>query len=260
MFEYDFMVNALVASACVAVLAGAVGYMLVLRGQTFAGHAMAHVGFAGATGSALIGIPPFLGFTAITVCGGVLMGLTGERLQGRDVGIGIVLAFSLGAGLLFLHFYTAYATQITALLFGNVLGVERRTLYTLAGVAVLSLACLAAIGRPLLFASLQPEVAEASGVNPRLISALFLAIAAMAVAESAQIVGVLLVFSLMVGPAATAQRLAAGLWTGLGLSVLLALVDACAGVALAFYTDLPTSFWITSLATGFYLASLLRRS
>ena len=135
------------------------------------------------------------------------MGLLGERLHQRDVAIGIVLAMSLGLGLLFLHFFTAYATQATALLFGNVLGVDAATVWTLLLLGIVAVAALAAIARPLLFASLQPELAEAKGVSLRLLSVLFLAIVALAVAECAQIVGVLLVFALMVGPAAAAQRL-----------------------------------------------------
>src|SRR6202044_2616783 len=124
MFEYDFMVNAFAASGIVAVLAGIVGYFLVLRGQTFAGHALAHVGFTGATGAVLIGASPLWGMVLATVAGGVGMGFFGERLANRDVAIGVVLAMALGLGLLFLHFFTAYATQATALLFGNVLGVN----------------------------------------------------------------------------------------------------------------------------------------
>src|SRR5579875_1215939 len=124
MFEYDFMVNAFAASGIVAVLAGIVGYFLVMRGQTFAGHALAHVGFAGATGAVLLGVSPLWGMLLVSAGGGAGMGLLGERLEGRDVAIGIVLAVSLGLGLLFLHFYTSYAAQATALLFGNLLSVD----------------------------------------------------------------------------------------------------------------------------------------
>ena len=164
MLDYDFMRTAFAAAGVVAVVSGAVGYFLVLRGQTFAGHALAHVGFTGATGAILVGFSPLWGLVALTVLGGAGMGLLGSRLQERDVAIGIVLAVSLGFGLLFLHFFTAYATQATALLFGNVLGVDIPTLWTLLGLGVLSLALLAAISRPLLFATLQPELAEARGV------------------------------------------------------------------------------------------------
>ena len=180
------------------------------------------------------------------------MGAMGERLAGRDVAIGIVLALSLGLGLLFLHFFTAYATQATALLFGNVLAVDVGTVWTLLWLGVVSVGALAVISRPLLFASLQPELAEAKGVSLRLYSVLFLAIVALAVAECAQIVGVLLVFALMVGPAAAAQRLTTGIGSGLLLSAGLALLEAWTGITLAFYTDWPSSFWITALSAGVY--------
>jgi zinc/manganese transport system permease protein len=259
MFEYDFMVNAFAASGIVAVLSGIVGYFLVMRGQTFAGHALSHVGFTGATGAVLIGVSPIWGMIGFTLVAGIGMGALGERLAGRDVAIGVTLSLSLGFGLLFLHFFTAYATQVTALLFGNVLGVNTSTLAVLAIIGVLSLAALAAIMRPLLFASLQPELAEAKGVSLRLVSVLFLAIAALAVAACTQIVGVLLVFTLMVGPAAAAQNMTTRLSIGLALAAALALAQAWLGVTLAFYTDWPTSFWITLLAALVYGASLLRR-
>jgi len=114
MFAYDFMVNAFAAAGIVAVVAGVVGYFLVLRGQAFAGHALGHVGFTGATGAVLIGVAPLWGLLAVTLAAGIGMGLMGERLAGRDVAIGVVLALSLGLGLLFLHFFTTGATQATA--------------------------------------------------------------------------------------------------------------------------------------------------
>ena len=266
MLEYDFMRNAFAAATVVAVVAGAVGYFLVLRGQTFAGHALAHVGFTGATGAVLVGVAPLWGLVLMTVAAGAGMGLMGERLAHRDVAIGIVLALSLGFGLLFLHFFTAFATQATALLFGNVLAVDFDTVWTLLVLGLVSLAALAVISRPLLFASLQPELAEAKGVSLRLYSVLFLAIVALATAECAQIVGVLLVFSLMVGPGAAAQQLTSSVGHGVSLSIALALAEAWLGITLAFYTDWPSSFWITALSAAAYLlaaspcaASLRRR-
>jgi zinc/manganese transport system permease protein len=253
MFEYEFMVHAFAAATIVAIAAGLVGYFLVLRGQTFAGHALSHVGFAGATGAVLIGVSPLGGLVLATVLAGAGMGLLGERLQQRDVAIGIVLAMSLGLGLLFLHFFTAYASQATALLFGNVLGVDADTVLVLLGLSVVIVAALAFISRPLIFATLQPELAEAKGVSLRLISVTFLVIVALATAASVQIVGILLVFTLMVAPAAAAQLLAIRLWPGLMLSVALALLEAWLGLTLAFYTDWPTSFWITALGGAFYL-------
>jgi zinc/manganese transport system permease protein len=255
MLDYDFMRSAFAAAAIVAVVAGLVGYFLVLRGQTFAGHALAHVGFTGATGAILIGVSPIWGMVMLTIAGGVSMGLLGDKLAERDVAVGVVLSVSLGVGLLFLHFFTAYASQATALLFGNVLGVDEETMWTLLGLAVACVAGLAVLSRPLLFASLQPELAEAAGVRLRLISVLFLAVAALAVAESTQIVGVLLVFTLMVGPAATAQKLTTRLGAGLALSVGIAMAEAWAGIALAYVTDWPTSFWIAALSGVAYFAA-----
>jgi zinc/manganese transport system permease protein len=257
MFAYDFMQNAFAAAGIVAVVCGLVGFFLVLRAQTFAGHALSHVGFAGATGAVLLGISPLWGLVALTLVAGIGMGLLGERLHQRDVAIGIVLAMSLGLGLLFLHFFTAYATQATALLFGNILGVDAATVWTLLLLGIAAVAALAAISRPLLFASLQPELAEAKGVSLRTVSVLFLAVVALAVAQCAQIVGVLLVFALMVGPAAAAQQITTRFWHGIALSVALALVEAWFGLVLAFVTDWPTSFWITALSGSIYLAAVL---
>ena len=259
MLEFEFMRNAFAASFIVAVVSGLVGYFLVLREQSFAGHALAHVGFTGATGAVILGISPLTGMVLLTLAGGVGMGLLGEKLAQRDVAIGIVLALSLGFGLLFLHFFTAYATQATALLFGNVLAVDRRTLIVLLALGAASVAALGLIARPLLFASLQPELAEAKGVSLRLFSILFLAIVAVATAECVQIVGVLLVFTLMVGPAAAAQRLTSRVGQGLLLAVGLALAQAWSGLTLAFYTDWPTSFWITVLSAAVYLAASLMK-
>jgi zinc/manganese transport system permease protein len=254
MLDYDFMRNAFAAAGVAAVVSALVGYFLVLRGQTFAGHALSHIGFAGATGAALIGIASVWGLVGFTIAAGIGMGLLGERISGRDVAIGVVLALALGLGLLFLHYYTAFATEVTALLFGNVLAVDRSTITTLIGLGVVTLVALAAIMRPLVFASLQPELAEAKGVPLRFVSTAFLAIVALAVSESAQIVGILLVFALMVGPPATAQRLVTGLWSGMALSVALALAVAWLGIAIAYYTDWPVSFCIATLsALGYFL-------
>lgn len=257
MLEYGFMQNAFAGAGIVAVLGGLVGYFLVLRGQTFAGHALGHVGFAGATGAVLVGIPPFAGLIALSVLAGFGMGLLGERITERDVAIGIVLALALGFGLLFLSFYTAFASEAAALLFGNVLAVDGRTVFALLIISLASLAGLAVISRPLAFASLEPEVAEARGVSLRLISVLFLGIVGLATAGCAEIVGVLLVFALMVGPGATAQRLTGRLGSGLLLAALLAVAEAWLGITLAFYTDWPSSFWITALSALAYLAAVL---
>ena len=256
MLQYDFMRTAFLAAGIVAVVAGAVGYFLVLRGQTFAGHALAHVGFTGATGAVLVGAPPLAGLVILTVAAGICVGLFADKLANRDVAIGIVLAFSLGLGLLFLHFFPSFATQATSLLFGNILAVTSRTVWILYALGLACLATLAVISRPLLFVSLQPELAIAKGVNSRLLSVTFMAVVALAIAECTQIVGVLLVFALMVGPAASAQRLTTGVVSGIILSAGIALVEAWAGLTLAYYSDWPASFWITALSTAIYLLAV----
>jgi len=147
MFEYDFMINAFAAAGIVALMSGVVGFFLVMREQTFAGHALSHVGFTGATGAVLIGVSPLWGLIGFTLAAGVSMGLLGGKLAGRDVAIGVVLSLSLGTGLLFLHFFTAYATQATALLFGNVLGVDHDTLAILLGLGVVCLGAIALCNR-----------------------------------------------------------------------------------------------------------------
>jgi zinc/manganese transport system permease protein len=256
MFQYDFITNAFAAAGIVAVVSGIVGYFLVMRGQTFAGHALSHIGFAGATGAGLIGLAPLWGLLGFTLAAGIAMGVLSDRISNRDIAIGIVLSLALGFGLLFLHYYTSFATQATALLFGNVLAVDRTMIATLAVLGLITLVALAAIMRPLIFASLQPELAEAKGVPLRFVSTSFLAIVALAVSECAQIVGVLLVFTLMVGPPAAAQRVTTGLWSGLALAAALALGEAWLGITAAYYTDWPVSFCIASLSALGYFAAL----
>lgn len=255
MLQYDFMVNAFAATLIVAVVAGSIGYFMVLRGQTFAGHALSHVGFAGATGAVLVGLSPLAGLTLFTLLAGLGIGLMGERARSRDIAIGIVLSLSLGLGLLFLHFYTSFAGQATALLFGNVLGVARDTVWTMLVMGAIALVILGVIARPLTFASLQPELAEAKGVSPKMLGTIFMILVALAVAESVQVVGILLVFSLMVAPPATAMLLTRHISTGIALAILLALAQAWIGLVLAYYTNWPTTFWITLLGAFAYLSA-----
>lgn len=255
LLTYDFVLRAFAASGIVAIVAGTIGYFLVLRGQTFAGHALSHIGFAGATGAALVGVSPLAGLITFVVAAGTGIGLLGERMSGRDVTIGMVLSVSLGFGLLFLSLTTGHATAATTLLFGNVLAVTPSMLATLALLGVVTLAGLGWISRPLVFATLQPELAEARGVSLRAVGTLFLALVALATAQSIQIVGVLLVFTLMVGPPAAAQLLTRRLGAGVALSAGLALAQAWLGIVLAFYTDWPTSFWITALSAAVYAAA-----
>ncbi len=259
MLHYAFMVHALLAAGAVSVLCGLVGWFLLLRAEAFAGHALSHVGFTGATGAVLLGLPPLAGLISATLAAGLAMGGLGARIGRRDVAIGMVLSLALGFGLFFLHFYTSYAAQATALLFGNVLAVDRATVLALTGLCLVSLTGLALIGRPVLFAAIHPEIAEARGISPRAIGMAFLAICAIAIAGAAEIVGVLLVFTLLIGPAAAAQSLSRRVTVGLVLAPVLALGQAWAGLTAGFYSGWPISFWIAVFSFLTYvLATMLR--
>ena len=255
MLSYAFMQNAFLASGIVAVAAGVVGYFVVLRGQVFASHALSHVGFAGAAGAVLIGISPLFGLIAFTVVAAIAMALLGERLGVRDVATGIVLALSLGFGLLFLNLQSGFAGRASAILFGGVLGTSPSMVWTLFGLAVFCVGAMVVISRPLLFASIQPEAAEATGISPRWLGVAFLTLVALVVAGSAQIVGVLLVFALLIGPAAAAAQLTGRVLTAVAMSVAIALGAAWGGLIIAYYTDWPTSFCITALASVAYVAA-----
>jgi zinc/manganese transport system permease protein len=252
-FQYAFMRNAFAAGTIVAIIAGVVGYFVVLRSLSFAGHALSHIGFAGATGAVVLGINPIFGLLAFTVGSALGMGAMGKRLQERDVSIGIVLAWTLGLGVLFLSLYTGYATEAYALLFGEILGISQRDVLVTLVAGVVTLLAAAALYRPLLFASLDEEVAEARGVPVRFLAVAFMVLLALAVSEAVQVVGVLLIFALLVTPAAIAGRLTARPERALLLSVLLALLFTWGGLTIAFYAPYPVSFFITTFAFGSYL-------
>jgi len=257
MLSYEFMRHAFAAAALAALAAAACGYFLVLRGQSFAGHALSHIGFAGAAAAPLFGLPVLAGFLLAALAGGAGIGLLGEARGGRDVAIGMVLALALGLGMFFLHLYHGAATLLSALLFGNVFAVDRDMLGALALLTVCVLGGMALLARPLLFVSLQPELAEAKGVAPRRFGVLFLLVTAAATALASVIVGSLLVFTLLIGPAAAALRLSSRVMSGLFLTFAFALGEAWGGLALAYATDWPVSVAITFLAFLVFLASEL---
>jgi zinc/manganese transport system permease protein len=253
LLDYDFIRNALIAGTIVAITAGIVGYFVVLRGLSFAGHALSHVGFAGATGAVALGVPAVLGLLAFALLGAAGMGTMGERARGRDVAIGIVLAWSLGLGVLFLSLYKGYATEAYSLLFGEILGISVANVIVTAIVSGIAIAALAFLYRPLLFSSVDPDAALARGVPVRGIATAFMVVLALAVATAAQVVGVLLIFALLVTPAAVAERLTARPARAIALAVCFALAFTWGGLLLALYVQYPVSFFITSLAFATYV-------
>jgi zinc/manganese transport system permease protein len=254
LFHYEFMVHAFQAGTIVAIVAGAIGYFVVLRASAFAAHALSHIGFAGATGAVVLGLSPVLGLLAFTVTSGVTIGALGSRLRGRDVTIGIVLAWTLGLGVLFISLYRGYATEAYALLFGQILGISATDVTITLVAGLVTAAALIAIYRPLLFSSVDGELASAKGVPVTAVSVAFMAILAVAVTEAVQVVGVLLIFALIVTPAAIAVRFTSRPMVAIITGIGLALAFTWAGLTIAYYSPHPVSFFITSLAFATYVA------
>jgi zinc/manganese transport system permease protein len=260
LLAYDFMRNAALAGTGIALAAGLAGYFVVLRNQVFTSDALGHVAFTGGLGALVAGVQLLAGVFGGTIAVALGMGSLGGRARGRDVAVGTVFAWVLGCGVLFLSLYArgksgAGGTAGISLLFGSILGLQRTQALTAALGGIVISAVLLLIARPLLFLSVDPDVAAARGVPAGALTLGFLALLGATVAEAVQAVGALLIFGLLVMPAATAQRLTARPYLGLALSGVLAVLFVWAGLVLAFYLPYPASFFITTLAFGTYLAS-----
>lgn len=255
MLSYAFMRNAFAVGTSSALVAGLVGYFVVLRGSSFAAHAVSHIGFAGAAGALMLGINPIFGVAALSLAASAGMGALGKRVHGRDAVIGLIMAASLGLGMLFTTLYQGNATNALAFLFGQIWGVSAEAaLLTLVTSAVV-LAVLAAMYRPLLFASLDEEVAQARGVPVGLLSIAFMLLMALAVTEAVQVSGVLLIFALLIAPGATAERIARRPAVALAVSAGLALIIIWVSLTLGYYTPYPVQFYVPALAFAAYLAA-----
>jgi zinc/manganese transport system permease protein len=252
-FSYAFMRHAFLAGTIVAVLAGVVGYFVVLRQSSFAAHALSEIGFAGAAGGIAYGFSAVSGLLVMSLCGAALMGLLGKRLRGRDAVIGTVLAFSLGLGSYFLTRYKGNASGAFGLLFGEILGISVHDIWVIAVAGGVTLIVMAVIYRPLLFSSLDEDVAEARGVPIRGLSVAFLLLVALAVTAAVQVVGVLLIFSLLVTPGAIADRVCRTPLRAVALCVALSLAFVWAGLVVTYYSNFPVGFLITAFAFGTYL-------
>ena len=261
MLHYPFMLHTFAAGTIVAIIAGALGYFVVLRGMAFASHTLANIGFAGAAGAALVGVNPVFGLLAFTFVGALGMGALGRRIYGRDVAVGIVLAVALALGLLFINLYHGgYGINTYSILFGDVLSVSAQDVVIALAVGALTLVALACVWRPLLFASLDEEVAEARGLPVRWLALGFLLLLGLVVAEAVQIVGVLLIFALLVTPAAIAERLTRRPGRALLLAVAIALFVTWAGIFIAYYYPYPLGFFISTLAFALYLLARIGES
>ena len=264
MLALDFMRNAFVTGGCIALAAGLVGYFVVLRNEVFTSDALGHVAFTGSLGGLLAGLNLLVGVFGSCIAVALAIGTIGGRGRGRDVAIGTIFAWVLGVGVLFLSLYTSARSGATgsvgiSVLFGSILGLQQVQVVvgSITGLATAAVTLL--VARPLLFVTIDPDVATARGVPTRALTALFMVLVAVTVAESVQAVGALLIFGLMVTPAAIAQNLTARPWLGMGLSALIAVAVVWLGLVLSFYVSYPSSFFITALAFAGYLISQLGR-
>ncbi len=256
LIQYEFIKNAFLTGTIISIVAGVLGYFIVIRSQAFAAHALSHIGFAGATGAVVFGISSLLGMIGAILVAALGIGVLGERLKGRDVEIGMVLAFALGLGVFFLHIYTNSASETVSLLFGSVLSItnEDTQISLYAGILIIFL--IGILFRPLLFASIDPEVALSRGVPVRFLSIIFMIILAITVAVSVQVVGILLIFALLIAPAATAIHITHKPLETIILSVILSLIFTWGGLILAFITPLPVSFYIAVISTIAYFMAV----
>ena len=265
MFEHEFMRNAFLAGSAIALASGLVGYFVVLRSQVFAGDAFSHVAFTGALAAAAAGIDIRLGVFAATIVVAMGLGLLGARSWGDDVVIGSVFAWVLGLGVLFLSIFTATAsatngTAAVAVLFGSIFGLSTADARIAAAIAAVSCLALLAIARPLLFASLDPQVARGRGVRVTALGTALLVLLAIVAAEATQAVGALLLLGLLAAPAGAARLLTTDPWKGLALSAALALAAMWFGLALSYeVSSLPPSSAVIAIATVPYLVAVVIR-
>jgi zinc/manganese transport system permease protein len=257
LLQFHFMQNAYLAGTLVAISAGIMGYFMVLRSQSFAGHSLANVGFAGATGAVLFGIPAVVGLFIAGLCAAIgiqALNLGERQSRQSDIAVGAILTASLALGFLFIHLATAeYAANVYNVLFGNILGINDTDVTVIIWATVILLGILICIARPLFFASLDADVAAARGVPVRTLAFGYLVLLALVVALAVQIVGVLLIFALLVTPAAIAQYVTTRPAVAVTVAVILALIFTWIGLAVGYFTPYPVGFFITTFAFGTYL-------
>jgi zinc/manganese transport system permease protein len=256
MLAYPFMVNALEAGTIVAVMAGISGWFMTLRRQTFAGHTLSVIAFPGAAAAALAGVPLAVGYFGFCGAGALaLAGIAGSSRShaSESAATGTLQAFALALGFLFVSLYHGILNGLDSLLFGTFLGITHGQVVVLLVVAAVTAALALFCARPLLFASVDPDVARAGGVPVTWLGFGFLLVLGVAVAATSQITGALLVFALLVMPAATAHQLTSRPWLGVAWSIALALAVTWIGLTLAYFSVYPVGFYITSLAFAAYV-------
>lgn len=250
MFD-QFMANAWIVATIVAVIAGVIGFFVVLRGEAFPAHAIPNGAFAGAAGAALLGVNALLGLGAFAVLAALAIGLMARRGR-QDVVTALALVMMLALGVAFLSHTTEYSSQIFSLLFGEVLGVSTTDIWPVVGLAVACLVAVAWMYRPLLLASVAPEMARARGVSANGMGLMFMVVLALATSMTVPVVGALLIFSLMTGPPAAARSVTARPFVAMLLSVGLALITVWAAIASAYQSDWPVGFFVGVFSAVLY--------
>ena len=249
-----FMRNALLGGTIVALAAGLIGYFVVVRNTAFAAHALAHIGLPGATGAVLLGLPVALGLGVFCIGGALVIGALGRRAADREVATGTVLAMATGLGLLFNSLATRNSSTMTNVLFGNLLAITGEQILSFAVLLGVLAAGIGVIYRPLLFASVNAQVADAKGVPVRGLSVVFMVLLGLTVTMAVQAVGTLLLFALVVTPAAAAIMLTARPAAAIVLSTAINLVAVWVGLALSAMFNAPPSFVIVTIACGVWAA------
>ena len=247
----DFMLNTWITATVVAVVAGTIGFFVVLRGETFLAHALPHGAFAGAAGAVLLGIDPIVGLGIFAVGGALIVTTLGRKAR-SDVVTALTLVVMLALGALFLSLGGQYSSEVFALLFGQILGVGSAQVLPIALLGIVCVAAIVIAYRPLLLASVLPEMARARGINPLVVSVFFALVVALATALSVPVVGALLMFSLLVGPPAAARSFTANPLLAIPLSVGFALVTVWVSIAAAYQTNLPIGFFVTLVSAILY--------
>jgi zinc/manganese transport system permease protein len=258
LFAYHFMVNAFFAGTIVAVVAGGIGWFMVLRRQSFAGHTLAIVSFPGAAGAILLGISASYGYFGAAVAAAIVIALVPRSSSGRAFSnesavIGTVQAFALACGALFVSLYGGFLNSLTDLLFGTFLGVSDDQVRTLLLVGAAALIILAGLARPLFFATVDPDVARARGVPVGFVSTVYLVLLGVAAAEVSQITGALLVFALLVMPAAAAQQLTVRPAVSFALTMCFGLASVWLGLSFAYFSIYPVGFFVTSVGFAIFV-------
>ncbi|MEY8766936.1 MULTISPECIES: metal ABC transporter permease [Francisella] len=258
-FNYTFMIYAFIAGTIIALICGIISFFVIIRRLSFASHALGHISLTGASGAVLLNLSAMTGQLTINLIAGLLMGAFGDKIKKNDIAIGIVLTFFLGLGTYFLFLYqSGYSGSVMSILVGNILTVTLEQIYILLALAIFTIALLAAIARPLFISSIDPVFAESKRISNKFLSILLFICIAITVSMACQIVGILLVFSLLIGPAAIATQWIDGFYKPIALSTVISILTVWSGIIAAYYIDVPISFFITTIICILYLISIIK--